>query len=336
LPAQVTYTPFEPAWAASAGSTGPNTAQVYPAETAAWRASDLLISVTTGTIVVPTGGTAASFTNATGALTPGPFLGLTASTPGVPFNIMTSSASVTQGAVTVAGAAQAGAPARTLYGVVTYAITATTESQNSQPFIINTAPGVGVTIVVASAGKPAGATTYIPYLGFAPNTWAAQAAATALGTPTGTIANPLTNSVGVNRAAAAVSSGIIGMANVDSDAYFGGILGATSGGSLNTGKRSLFGATQSYGPGWPNDAFALPVTKLQSGFYVCNLVQPWNNTLLSAAVGFNIDAGSGYFVADTTQTQAGTIDGLAYQPGGGNVNDIGARVRVKLLAAAVI
>jgi hypothetical protein len=335
LPVQLVYPAFAPKWKAVGGITSPQTAQVYPAENATFRDGDILLNVTTGAIVVPTGGTAASFTNATGANTPGPFLGPLATSQPSAFNVG-STAALVQGAVTVTGVASAGAPARTLFGVVTYTITAATESQNSQPFIINLQPGFTATINVAAAGAPAGATTYTVYLGFLPNTWARQFTVITLGTATGNILNPLTNSVGANRASAGSSTGIIGVADVDSDAYYGGQQGATAGGSQFTGKRGLFGATQSYGPGWTNDPFALPITKLQSGLLEMSLVQPFNNTLFNAAVGLNIDSTTGYFVADTSQTAVGVIRDLAFSPNQGNVNDVGARVLVAFNAAALI
>jgi hypothetical protein len=327
-----TFTAYEPQWIATGGIESPQIQQVYPAQTAAWRTGDLVINVITGTITTPTGGTATSFTNATGANTLGPSLGPTP----VPFNI-TGATGITQGVVTVTGVASAGAPAQTLFGVVSYTITATTESQVSVPFIINTIAGFLPTVNVSATGAPAGATSYAVYLGYQPNTWYRQSAVTALGTGTATT-YPLTNSVGINKAAAGVSTGILGMADCDSDAYYGGILGATAGGSQNTGKRSLFGATQSFSPGWTNDPFALPITKLQSGIIELNLVQAFYPSLVNTAVGFNIDpvTNTGYFVADTTQTAAGIITDIAYGPSyRGNVGDVGARVRVRLNAAAV-
>jgi hypothetical protein len=325
------FTAFEPKWIPTGGIISPRTVQVYPAQQAAWRTGDLLINVTTGTVTTPTGGTATSFTNATGANTPGPSLG----TAPVPFNVTSSSYSATQGAVTVTASASASAPAQSLWCIVTYTITATTESQNSAPFLINTVAGVLPIVNVTATGAPAGATTYALYAGFLPLSYYRQSAVTALGSTT-TTAYPLTNSSGVNKAAAGVSTGIIGMADSDSDAYFAGILGATAGGSQNTGKRSLFGATQSFGPGWTNDAFALPVTKLGPGLIELSLVQGFYPSLIFASTGFNIDATTGYFVADTTQTAAGTIQDIAFSPGQGNVGDTGARVRVQLNSSAVV
>jgi hypothetical protein len=326
-----TYPAFEPQWIATGGILSPRVAQVYPAQVAAWRTGDILGLITTGAILTPTGGTATSFTNATGALTPGPSLGANP----VPFNITGAAGTQTQGVVTVTATAAAAAPAQTLFGVVTYNITLATESQVSVPFIINTVAGITPNVNVAAAGAPAGATTFKLYLGFLPGTFWSQSAVSALGTMIST-AYPLTNSIGANKAAVAVSTGIIGMADSDSDAYYAGILGATAGGSLNTGKRSLFGATQSFGPGWTNDPFALPVTKLQVGLIELSLVQGWSPGLLYAAVGFNIDAATGYFVADTSQTAAGVIQDIAFGPGRGNVGDVGARVRVQVNASAVI
>jgi hypothetical protein len=318
-----TYTPYEPKWKPPSGVLGPQIQQLlFPAQNAAWRKGSLLIQVTTGTITTPTGGTAASFTNATGANTPGPSLAFN-----TPFNITSSSYSVTQGAVTVTAATSASAPAQTYFGVVTYTITATTESQNSVPFLINCPAGLLPSVNVTATGAPAGATTYALYAGLYPGQFMRQSAVTALGTATA-LTNPLTNSIGLNQAASNVNSGIVGMADCDSDAYYAGVLGATAGGSQSTSKRSLFGATQSYSPGFDNLAFALPVVKLQSGLVEVSLVQAWYPALQGATVGWTLNAATGYFTADTTATAAGTIQGLSSQPFQGDSGDFFARVIV--------
>lgn len=326
-----TFTVFAPKWIAEGGISSPRTVQGYPAQTAAWRDGDILTPVTTGTITLPTQG-AGNFTNATGALTPGPSLG----TNPVPFQINNSSSSQTQGVVTVTGTTAASAPAQTYFVEVTYVETSlTNESQVSVPFIINCAAGVTPNVNVASAGAPAGADHYAVYASFMPNTFWLQHAVVALGTATA-IVYPLTNSIGLNKGSVGISSSIFGMADSDSDAYFAGQLGAAPGGSQATGKRSLFGATQSYGPGWTNDPYALPVTKLQIGLMEINLVQAYSPGLNYASVGFNIDSATGYFTADTTQTAAAVIQDLAYYPDTGNTGDFGARVRIKLNGSALI
>ena len=322
-----TYPSYEPQWVAEGGITGPRTAQLYPAQTAAWRTGSILTQVVTGgPITVPSGGALTAATIA------GPSLG----TLPVPFQVSTNASSQTQGVVTVTAQTAASAPPETLFGVVTYTAAAiTTESQPSQPFIINSAAGITPIVNVSATGAPAGLTKYAVYMGFLPNTWYLQHAVTALGTVTD-LAYPLTNSTGVNQAQAGISTGILGMADCDSDAYFAGVLGATAGGSQNTGKRSLFGATQSFGPGWTNDPFALPVTKLQQGEVEISLKQAWYNSLIGSSVGLNIDAATGYFVADTTETACATIQNLAWGPGyRGDVGDIGARIRIKFNAGAL-
>jgi hypothetical protein len=318
-----TYTAYEPKWKAPAGVLGPQIQQLYfPAQNAAWRKGSLLINVTTGTIVTPTGGTSTSFTNATGANTPGPLLGFN-----TPFNITSSSYSLTQGAVTVTASTSATAPAATYFCEVSYTITATTESVPSAPFLINCPAGLLPSVNVTATGAPAGATTYAFYAGLYPGQYMRQSAVTALGTATA-LTYPLTNSVGLNQAASNVSSGIIGMADCDSDAYYAGVLGATAGGSQQTSKRSLFGATQSYGPGFDYYPFALPVVKLQSGLIEASIVQAWNPALIGSSVGWTLNTVTGYFTADTTATAAGTIQGLSSQPFQGDVGDFFARVLV--------
>jgi hypothetical protein len=289
---------------------------------------------TVGSINAPTGGAGAVSTTA------GPSLG---NAPG-PFNISSSSYSQTQGVVTVTGVASAGAPARTLFVVVTYATNTgpppTTESLASVAFIINTIPGVAAAVNVSATGAPGATTYFATYAGFLPNTYAWQAN-TAQGSAY-TLANPLTNSAGVNQAPSGVSSGIVGVANTDSDAYFAGQLGATAGGSIYAGgKHYVFGATQSFSPGWPNDAFKLPVGNLAIGQLEISLKQGWYPILNGQAIGVSIDATSGCFVADTTQTACATIIdqaqgvGLntAYAP---NPGDTFARIRVKFYASAIV
>jgi hypothetical protein len=310
------------------------TRQLYPAQLAVWKDGDPLQNVVTGTINYPTGGVS------TMATTAGPSLGANP----VPFNVNSSSYSVTQGVVTVAAVVAAASPAQTFFGVVTYATNTgpppTNESLISVPFVINTVAGINPTISVSATGAPGSATTFGVYMGFLPNTYTLQSAATALGAAY-TILYPLTNSQGVNKAASGATSGILGIADVDSDAYFAGILGATAGGSINTGKRALFGATQSFQPGWTNDPFALPATDLRYGELELSLKQAWYPSLVEsyAAVGFSYDVTTGYMVADTTQTGATFQDtafgaGLntAYAP---NPGDTGARVRIKFLQSAL-
>lgn len=329
-----TYPAYEPQWVGVGSITGPRVAQGLPDQVALWRSGDILQLVTTGgPIYTPTGG-AGNFTNATGLLTPGPSLGLNP----IPFQMSTSSSTQTQGAVTVTATASAAAPAQTYFAVVTYNIgTAnppTIESQPSQAFIINVASGIVPGIQVSATGAPAGATTYSVYLSPFPNTFWLQRAATIFATATG-ITYPLTVRVGLNKAASAATTNIFGLADSDSDAYYAGVQGATAGGSFLNGKRSLFGATQSFAPGWTNDAFYLPVTKLQVGLVEITLVQ-YAGAQLYQSVGWGIDATTGYFVADTTLAAAGTIVAFADNPGGGSTGDIGTRVRVQPTASTLI
>lgn len=301
-------TPSVPFWAAQPGISAPNVAQYIPQQNAAWREGDFLIMKTTGTITTP---------NPNGALA-------TAAGP-----LLSN--------VTLGQSASAGVPALTYFGVVTYIGAAAIESQISSPFIFNTTAGNVPTVSVSSTGAPSGATQFAVYLGVTPTSYAKQGSSTNLGS-TVTAAYPLTNSIGANRAAASSNSNILGMAVCDSDATFG----AYPGGSLSTGKANLFGASQSFEPGWDNSSFRLPVIVPNQGLIAINLVQPWFTSLIGAAVGLNIDTstsvltGSNYFVADTTQTQIGTIKGKVAIPGGGTIGDTGARVLIQFLTSVLV
>jgi hypothetical protein len=316
-----TFTAFEPAWKAVAGITGPVTKQVLPIPNALWRTGDFLTNEIDGTITfpVPIGVMIA---------TAGPSLG---TTPSV-FQIVTSASSITQGVVTVTASVSAGAPAQTYYCVVAYAngttIAATSISLPSIGFIINVPAGLLPVVSVSATGQPAASGNFLVYLSTLPGLYWFQGGAATGATVTPT--SPLTNRTGANKATAGITTGILGMADSDSDAsFFGGV-----GGSSATGKRSLFGATQSIAPGWTLDTLQLPVTKGSPGVFEINLAQQWNGQLY-AAVGLNIDAATGYFVADQTQAACAVISDKPFGPGLGDIQDTLARVFITFNASAL-
>lgn len=302
--------PSAPQWAMEAGYASVDTIQVTPDENAFWREGDILTTGTTGTIASP---------NPNGALSalPGPAVGTSLVTLGI--------------------TPSANKPAQDYYGILTFIGAANIESQASAPFIISCPFGYLPTISVSATGAPAAATDFGVYLGTIPGQYFRQSIATALGgTYTGT--NPLTNHTGVVRAGAGISAGIIGMADCNSDRFYAGY----PGGSQQTSARSLFGASQAMSPGWDNNAFQLPVTKLAIGYVVMNLLQPWYDSLQNSAAGLNIDTGNtfvaggtNFFIVDNTQTACLTIVKRMYQNGYGNIGDIGARVLCKFYPAAL-
>lgn len=319
-----TYTVFEPQWIAPSGVLGPKVQQILPlTQTGLFRGGDILINQTAGTITAPSpNGTFA----VAGSLTPGPSLGTNPS----PFNVNSSSYSVVQGVVTVAATASAGTPAQTYFCVLTYAGGGAIETLPGTYFTVNVAAGLLPTFLVSSTGAPTNATGSFLYASTIPNTYWRQDVQQVFAS-THTVTYPLANRIGANKAAAAVSTGILGMADSDSDAIYGG----APGGSVNTGKQNIFGASQSFSPGWTNDPYYVPVIKGDTGLFELNLVQTWYGTLLYAAVGLNIDATTGYFVADTTQTACATIQNKTFGPGRGDVGDTYARVQIRFNAAAL-
>jgi hypothetical protein len=279
---------------------------------AVWNDGDFLANVTRGTLLNPA-------PNGALALALAPVLN---------FNLFT-------GVV-----ASAGAPAQDYYGVASFT-DGTAESLTSLDFTISAPAGFLPTVLVTAVGAPAGATDFYYYLGTMPTVyWRQNIGGTALGT-VATATNPLTNAFGPNAAPVGVSTGILGMANEASDHYFAGF----PGGSAAAGDRSLVGASQAMAPGWDNDAFKTPVLKLQSAIIAINLLQPYYPSMdNSQTVGLNIDStgafipnGTGFYIADTTQTACATILARAHQNIGVEANgDVGARVLVKFFSAALV
>jgi hypothetical protein len=310
-------------WKAQAGYTGsPTIKQLTPVPGALWRTGDFLAQTTTGTITYPT---------PVGAMiaTAGPSLG----TSQVPFAMVTSSSSVTQGVVTVTASSSAGVKAATYWCQVAYAngttVGATSQSLPSAGFLINCADGLLPVISVSATGQPGSSGSFLAFFSTIPGTYWFQGGAATGSTVTG--ASPLTNSIGINKGTASMNSNIAGMADCDSDAgFFSGV-----GGNPGVGKRNIFGPTLNAPPGWTADVYQLPVVKCQQGFFLINLVQQWNGQLYTS-VGLNIDSTTGYFVADTTQTACATIQDKPFGPGLGDVGDTYAKVLIQFTASTLI
>jgi hypothetical protein len=303
--------PSTPQWQAEAGISAPLGVQLIADENAYWRDGDILTLGVTGTITAP---------NPNGSL----------ATAAGPLDIF----------ITRGQSASANIPAQDWFGYVTYEGAANIESQISNMFVISTPFGFVPTVSVSATGAPAGATDFGVFLGVTPASIVRQSAAAgvALGaTFTGT--NPLTNHAGTVRAATGASTNLVGLADCDSDAIFN----AAPGGSQATGKRGLFGATQSYAPGWDNSGFAAPVIKLQRGLFVFNLLQPYFAALNGSTAGIAIDTtntfitgGTKFFIVDNTQTACLTIlRRLVSKPATEQDGDIGARVLVRFTPAAL-
>ena len=298
-----------------------------------FRRGDMLLLTTTGTIVAPSGGKSSGGTSL--AAVAGPAL---AAGQGI-FNIISSSTSITSGAVTVTASASAAAPAQTFFCILTYTNTSNSnESLSSQEFIIYCPAGLLPSVNVASSGAPSGAATFALYVSLYPGYEALQQATiytTSLGSAF-QIPNPLTNSIGLARAATNPSTGIFGMAVDDSNAlFFNGV-----GGAGTIGNQSLFGATMTQQPLTANDAFLNEVYKMQNQQIEISLLQPWSPALQGAAVaGLTLDPTSGFFIADTSQSNK--ILNILYannqpQVFGGGVGITGTRVVCTFTSASLV
>lgn len=287
-------------------------AWVTPAPGSAWNDGDILTTVTVGTIYNPS-------PNGSISAAAGPTIGVN---------------------MTLGTSASSGAPRQTYYGAASFTGAAAIESQLSAPFIINCPAGYVPTVAVTSTASPVNSTGFLVYLGTVPNLYIQQNhGGTNFGTYTA--ANPLTNSTGTGRAAAGASTGLVGIAGESSERFFAGY----PGGSLSAGDRSLFGASQSYAPGWDNDGFATPVNRLGSGKFVLNLLQAYFPSMNgNLRVGIQVDTGNmfitggtGFYIMDSTQTACATLIGREQQNLSGEQNgDVGARCVFAFDAAAVV
>lgn len=238
-------------------------------------------------------------------------------------------------AVTFTQTATANAPGGTYYIIVTYAATGA-ESGPSQEFVVNSLPGFMPTVNVAAAGAPAAATSYNYYVGLFPQTEAKQnGAIVALGTPT-TVPNPLTNTAGINQAASNVAV-VYGLAvNSSLATYYSG-----TGGSFAVNEHSLFGATTSQPPMNPAEVYMGYVIKLFPYLPVeISLVNSvaWSQLLVGTQVGLTLDATTGWFVADPTQSNK--VATIVQSADGdfrtlGQTGDYGKRVLINFLTSAV-
>jgi hypothetical protein len=242
-------------------------------------------------------------------------------------------------AITFGTSASATAPAAAYFVYLTYTATGT-ESLASSEFVVNVPAGFVPTVSVSATGAPTGSTNFAAYMGIVPGNEQLQQATkttTALGA-TYTAVFPLTNSIGAKAAATNVASGIIGLSYNDSNAlFFDG-----PGGSSIVGAGSRLGATMNLPPLVPNaEIMEAPVLKLQSGFLLeMNLRQTiaWNTSLINQQVGLYQDPTTLIWVADTAQSNK---VGYIYQSADGvpsitgTTNDLGKRVQISFLAAAL-
>lgn len=299
---------FEPQWVRNTLANEPEQLLYAPAPGQFWRRGSFLIPVTTGSIVAPPGGVG------TLATTPGP----------------------AASAVTLSYSASAGAPGGSSWVILTYRGASTAESLPSQEFIVNVPPGNVLTAIVSATGAPALATNFAAYVSQIPGFELLQGTVTALGS-TFTASNPLADSTGVGQAATNVAGSIAGMAINDSNENFY----AGPGGSTNVGSQSLMGSTNSLPPLTPLEPPLDYVLKLNACWIEMNLRQtiPYYPSLIGTQVGLYLDATSGWFVADTSQSNkvATIVQQAAGVPGvQGSYGDLGARVVVQFIASTLL
>jgi hypothetical protein len=238
-------------------------------------------------------------------------------------------------AVTITPTAVTNAPGGTYYIVVTYAATGA-ESGPSQEFVANVLPGFMPQVNVVAAGAPAAATSYNYYVGLFPQTEVKQnGAIVTLGTAT-TVPNPLTNTAGINQAVTNQAI-IYGLAvNSSLATYYSG-----TGGSFAVNEHSLFGATTSQPPMNPAEVYMGYVIKLFPYLPVeISLINTvaWSQMLVGTQVGLTLDAATGWFVADPTQSNK--VATIVQSSDGdfrtlGQAGDYGKRVLINFLQSAV-
>jgi hypothetical protein len=245
---------------------------------------------------------------------------------------------------TVTTPALSGAPAQTYYIAATYTAAGPIESALGQVIVVNCAAGTGPSVTVNTAGAPAAATNFALYVGISPNSLVLQQATkvtTALGTAFAT-ANPLANSIGVNRGSTNMNTSIVGLALHGSDAFYappglGGLGGSFLAGQASQPIGAWVNPSALGSSPDPGQALVAPLVNSQP--IEINLLQPYNDALVGTTAGITLDATSGYFIADNTQTNlvftiqshpfGPALPGLStasYQNPLGALGDTGARV----------
>jgi hypothetical protein len=321
---------FEPQWVGTPGLAAVPEVAYLPAVNAAFRKGDILQYITTGTLAFPSGGTGSTTAISTAA---GP-------TFGAPVNVSSTAAQTSaDGNVTITGVSSAGAPAQSYYVQLTWTATSN-ESLTGAEFVVNCAAGYLFSVQANTTHEPTGTTNFAAYIGEYPQTEVLQQASTTT-TATGsayTIANPLTNSAGVNRSVTNPSSNIVGLAvNNSSQHFYSG-----TGGAFTVGDQSLFGATNSQPPLTPAEPYLVYVAKLQMpAILEISFVQAWSIMYVGQTAGLTLDTTSGVFVADTTASNKilniiGGSDGVSIGTSSvGTVGDTGKRILVQFNGGTV-
>jgi hypothetical protein len=199
-------------------------------------------------------------------------------------------------------------------------------------------PSIGVTAPAAQLGA-IGYFVYVTPVGGAAGTETRQGVLTALGT------NSVVSSFsiqGCQKGATNLSSGILGIAMFDSNAIYAGPSATSTGFPALTGINSgRFGVPAAV-PGVvaPQDQTNMRYYTLHD-FNQLDINLPTTVTypqggMLGAAIGLSIDSGSGFFVADPSQTnKVGTIVGEVNGPGYGTYGDTAKRVTIQINASAI-
>lgn len=312
-----TLTYREPSFVGSPNIREPFPVPFQLAQNAVFRRGDILVLQTTGAITNPPNPGTGSLSGVAGPLA---------------------------SAVTIVGTAAANAPATTYFIYVSYSAAGPLESLPSQLFVFNAKPGQVPQVTVASAGAPAAATGFHTYIGLVPDATPRQdatAAGTALGSAfTGPF--PLTNYIGAAEGATNLSGNILGVAqHASNENYYDGYGGSFTAGTPNSG----LGATNTIAPLTPTEAPLAYIITLDNGtLFEFNLNVAsggWQNSLIGTQAGLTLDATTGWWTVDTTQTNK-VCKIVDHRPGvyigpttQGNALDAGVRVVVEFLPAAL-
>lgn len=149
----------------------------------------------------------------------------------------------------------------------------------------------------------------------------------------------------LTKPAGAIGTGIpasnnVGMCNADSTAtYFSGIGGSAAELTASAANSQLFGSTTATTALQAGvDFLGIPVTMAHNGQqFEVSLNQAFAQASIGVQVGLALDAGTGFYIADTTATnKVATIVGQVDGPNKGTTGDIGKRVIIEFLSTVVI
>jgi hypothetical protein len=249
---------------------------------------------------------------------------------------------------TVAGSGTTGPGARTEYYVVTYVNANGETAASPEQTVVLTAGQIATVTSPAASGDASG---YNVYGALASGQEQKQnSTPIAIGTnwvePTTGLIVPGVQRCIVNQPATSAYGLplILGLADHDYNATYGGFVGGAQTGGLTPFGRPVwntrrYGAQQQYSgiSTEPANAHTISAQYVDFAINIINLTNGWDPGLIQQQVGLNIDPGSGFFVADPTQTnKVATIVGTVDGPNWGGPGDVNKRILIKFLPAAIV